>query len=169
MKLSFTRGLRYFCSIVFRHWRPLHCFSEASHVECSSAAICAQEWRSSMRLLTLLATVLLAVLLITWPAAHAQFASPTVDGITANAQKLSPEEQKIVKYVDAHSAEAVALLEKVVNIESATQNLAGVKQVGEVFKNEFAGLGLTARWIDMPAEMNRAGHLIAETSGTRGK
>jgi len=88
---------------------------------------------------------------------------------SANAQALSPEEQKIVAYVDAHAAEAVTLLEKVVNIESATQNLAGVKRVGEVFKSEFEALGLNARWIDMPPEMNRAGHLVAETNGTRGK
>ena len=54
---------------------------------------------------------------------------------SANAQALSPEEQKIVAYVDAHAPEAVTLLEKVVNIESATQNLAGVKRVGEVFKS----------------------------------
>src|SRR5436189_2163730 len=92
--------------------------------------------------------------------------------LVANGQapsRLSPEEQKIVNYIDAHSAEAVSLLEKVVNIESATQNVVGVKQVGEVFKGEFAALGLTARWIDMPAEMNRAGHLIAETPAGRGK
>jgi glutamate carboxypeptidase len=88
---------------------------------------------------------------------------------SANAQALSPEEQKIVAYVDAHAAEAISLLEKVVNIESATQNLAGVKRVGEVFKSEFETLGLTARWIDMPPEMNRAGHLLAETRGTSGR
>ena len=87
----------------------------------------------------------------------------------ANAQTLSPEERKIVSYVDAHADEAVALLEKVVNIESATQNLPGVKSVGQVFKGEFEALGLTARWIDMPPEMNRAGHLIAETKGTAGR
>src|SRR5712664_1253368 len=69
--------------------------------------------------------------------------------LIANAQALSPEEQKIVRYIDAHSAETVSLLEKVINIESATQNLAGVKSVGEVFKGEFAALGMTARWIDM--------------------
>jgi len=89
--------------------------------------------------------------------------------LIVNAQALSPEEQKIVRYIDAHSAEAVSLLEKVINIESATQNLAGVKRVGEVFKGEFAALGMTAKWIDMPPEMNRAGHLIAETPGTAGR
>ncbi len=88
---------------------------------------------------------------------------------SANAQALSPEEQKIVAYVDAHAAKAVSLLEKVVNIESATQNIAGVKRVGEVFKWEFEALGLTSRWIDMPPEMNRAGHLVAESRGASGR
>ncbi len=85
------------------------------------------------------------------------------------AQKISSEEQKIISYVDAHKDEAVALLEKIVNIESPTQNLKGVKDVGLVFKSEFEALGLTAKWIEMPPEMKRAGHLIAETKGTKGK
>lgn len=87
----------------------------------------------------------------------------------ASAQKLSAEEQKITNYVDANQDAEIALLERVVNIESPTENLAGVKQVGMVFKKELESLGFTARWIDMPAEMKRAGHLLAETKGTRGK
>jgi glutamate carboxypeptidase len=86
-----------------------------------------------------------------------------------SAQALSPEERQIVSYVDAHQDEAISLLERVVNIESATQNLTGVKRVGEVFKAEFEALGMRARWIDMPTEMNRAGHLVAETPGTGGR
>lgn len=89
--------------------------------------------------------------------------------LLAFAQKLSAEEQKLVSYIDAHSAEAVALLEKVVNIESPTQNTEGVKKVGLVFKSEFDALGLTTKWIEMPAEMKRAGHLWAESGGTKGK
>ncbi|HZS08037.1 MAG TPA: M20/M25/M40 family metallo-hydrolase [Blastocatellia bacterium] len=85
------------------------------------------------------------------------------------AQKLSADEQKIVNYIDAHQGEAVTLLEKAVNIESPTENLAGVRQVGMVFKKELESLGLTAGWIEMPAEMKRAGHLAAETRGTRGR
>lgn len=85
------------------------------------------------------------------------------------AQKISAEEQKLVDYIDAHTSEAIALLEKTVNIESPTENLAGVKQVGAVFKAEFESLGFTARWINMPAEMKRAGHLLAEKKGTKGK
>jgi glutamate carboxypeptidase len=85
------------------------------------------------------------------------------------AQKISPEEKKLVDYVDAHTSEAIALLEKTVNIESPTENLAGVRQVGAVFKAEFESLGFTAKWISMPAEMKRAGHLLAEQSGSKGK
>lgn len=85
------------------------------------------------------------------------------------AQKISTEEQKLIDYIDAHKNEAAALLEKTVNIESPTENLAGVKQVGAVFKAEFESLGFTARWINMPAAMKRAGHLLAEKNGTKGK
>jgi glutamate carboxypeptidase len=85
------------------------------------------------------------------------------------AQKISAEEQKLVDYVDAHANEAVTLLEKTVNIESPTENIAGVKQVGAIFKEGLESLGFTAKWINMPPEMKRAGHLLAEKSGSKGK
>ncbi len=85
------------------------------------------------------------------------------------AQKISAEEQKIVNYIDAHVEDAIALIEKTVDIESPTENLAGVRQIGEVFKNELEPLGFTAKWVEMPAEMKRAGHLLAEKKGTKGK
>lgn len=75
----------------------------------------------------------------------------------------------VVDYIDAHVEDAVALLEKVVNIESPTENLAGVRQVGMVFKQQFESLGFAAEWIEMPAEMKRAGHLLAEKTGNKGK
>ena len=87
----------------------------------------------------------------------------------ASAQKISPEEQKLVDYIDAHASQATALLEKTVNIESPTENLTGVRQVGAIFKAEFESLGFTTRWINMPVEMKRAGHLLAEKKGTKGK
>ncbi|MDQ4122216.1 MAG: M20/M25/M40 family metallo-hydrolase [Acidobacteriota bacterium] len=85
------------------------------------------------------------------------------------AQKISAEERKIIDYIDAHTNDAVSLLEKTVNIESATENLAGVKRYGMVFKTEFDALGFTTKWIEMPLEMRRAGHLWAEKAGTKGK
>lgn len=45
----------------------------------------------------------------------------------ARAQQISAEERKIIDYIDAHQADAVALLEKTVNVESPTENLAGVR------------------------------------------
>ena len=89
--------------------------------------------------------------------------------VVVSAQRISPAEQKIVDYIDAHNNEAIALLEKAVNIESPTENLAGVRQVGALFKTQFESLGFTARWINMPAEMKRAGHLLAEKQGTKGQ
>ncbi len=84
-------------------------------------------------------------------------------------QGLSADEQRIVAAVDARADEATALLERVVNIDSATENLEGVRRVGEVFRREFDGLGFATRWIDMPPEMKRAGHLVAEHAGTEGQ
>lgn len=89
--------------------------------------------------------------------------------ICAGAQTLSAEEQKIASYIDAHQAEQIALIEKVVNLQSPTENIAGVKQVGMVFKTQLEALGFTAKWIDMPVDMKRAGHLLAERKGTKGK
>lgn len=92
-----------------------------------------------------------------------------VSSTIINAQKISPQGQKISDYVDAHSAEAISLLEKAVNIESPTENVLGVKRVGALFQAQFKALGFNARWIDMPLEMKRGGHLLAEKQGTRGK
>ena len=84
-------------------------------------------------------------------------------------QSLTADEKKIVDAVDAQFPEAVALLENTVNIESPTENLAGVKQVGSVFIGEFRSIGMSTRWIEMPAGMKSAGHLLAETGGSKGK
>jgi glutamate carboxypeptidase len=48
-------------------------------------------------------------------------------------------------------------------------NHAGVREVGKVFGAELDALGFNTRWIEMPPEMRRAGHLLAEHPGTRGK
>ena len=86
-----------------------------------------------------------------------------------SAQKLSRTEKKIVSTIERNNAEAIDFLEKVVNINSGTLNAEGVKKVGMVFKDAFDNIGFETKWIEMPAEMNRAGHLFAETTGTKGK
>lgn len=89
---------------------------------------------------------------------------------TANiqAQELSRVEQQIVQYVDAHSEDAIALLEQLVNINSGTMNHGGVREVGRVLRAEFDALGFATEWISLPAT-NRAGHLFAEREGGTGK
>jgi glutamate carboxypeptidase len=77
---------------------------------------------------------------------------------------LTSDERALVSFVNAHNGDALALLERVVNINSGTQNLDGVRQVGDIFRREFDALGFTTRWIDQ-AEVKRAGHLIAEHPG----
>ena len=87
---------------------------------------------------------------------------------TLRAQALSADEQKLSTYLDAHQQELVAFLEKAVRIDSPTENLDGVRRAGALFRAEFDALGFSTRWIDMPPEMKRAGHLFAERTGTRG-
>ena len=87
----------------------------------------------------------------------------------AFAQQLSAEEQKIISYIDNHSTDAETLLEKLVNIESPTENLKGVRDVGKVFDTNFQSIGFKTKWLEMPAEMKRAGHFFAERTGTKGK
>ena len=84
------------------------------------------------------------------------------------AADLSPTEQKIAQAVDANIPETNALLERLVNINSGTLNPAGVRKVADVLRPEFEALGFRVRWISMD-EVHRAGHLVAERQGNRGK
>ena len=86
-------------------------------------------------------------------------------GVVA-ATELSPEEQRMADWIDAHAEEAIALLEETVNIGSGTMNHEGVREVGRVMRRELDALGLETEWIDMPDEVNRAGHLFARKDGT---
>ena len=84
-------------------------------------------------------------------------------------KKLSRTERKIVASVTENTPEAIRFLEEVVNINSGTLNLEGVREVGSVFGKAFEAIGFESRWIEMPEEMNRAGHLFAEINGKKGK
>jgi glutamate carboxypeptidase len=85
------------------------------------------------------------------------------------AQKLSKEERKIIAIVDRNMKECVALLEEVVNINSGTENIAGVKKNADVMQRHFENTGFATEWIPLPAGMKRAGHLFAERKGTKGR
>lgn len=87
----------------------------------------------------------------------------------AHAQSApSAEERRIAAQVTAHADDAVAFLRRVVDVNSGTGNLRGVREVGRLFAAELDSLGFTTRWIAMPDSMRRAGHLFAERAPARG-
>ena len=77
---------------------------------------------------------------------------------------LSATERRIAAAVDQRNAQALALLERVVNINSGTMNFEGVRQVGDAFRAELDALGFSTKWVD-GAGFRRAGHLVAERNG----
>jgi glutamate carboxypeptidase len=88
-----------------------------------------------------------------------------VSGFAQQGSSMSPAERAIVQHVQAHTADALALLERAVNINSGTMNLAGVREVGRLFGAELDALGFKSRWVD-GAAFKRAGHLVSEHPGT---
>lgn len=95
------------------------------------------------------------------PLAFALGGAPALAGQVPVTGGLSSVERTITRHAEDHNAEGLALLERVVNINSGTQNVAGVRAVGEIFQKEFEALGFATRWED-GAAFHRAGHLIAE-------
>jgi glutamate carboxypeptidase len=91
-------------------------------------------------------------------------ALPLVLAAVTQAPALSPEERALSAYIDAHNDDAIRLLERVVNINSGTLNIEGVKDVGAIFRSELDRLGFKTTWVDQSA-VQRAGHLIAEHPG----
>ncbi len=89
--------------------------------------------------------------------------------LPALAQPLDANEWRLIEWIDAHSEDAVALLEETVNISSGTMNHAGVRAVGRVMQRELDGIGLATEWIEMPATVNRAGHLFARKEAGEGR
>ena len=88
-------------------------------------------------------------------------------GSTAHAAP-SAREKQIVAAVDRRADAALELLAETVNVPSATENLAGVRAVGDIYAREFRALGFDTRWVEVPAEMKRAGHFVATHRGQRG-
>jgi len=86
---------------------------------------------------------------------------------TAADARLSATEQRIVRSVAAEQDWGVALLERLVNQNSGTRNVAGVTKVAEMVRPELEALGFTVRWVPMEAA-GRAGHIIATHEGRAG-
>ena len=51
----------------------------------------------------------------------------------------------------------------------APLNHEGVRAVGAILRDELDGLGFETEWLDMPAEVDRAGHLFARRDGVHGR
>jgi len=85
-------------------------------------------------------------------------------GIAAAPKDLPRSERRILDRIDLRRQDAERLLGRVVEINSGTMNLEGVRAVGAIFREELDRLGFRTRWID-GAGFGRAGHLIAEHPG----
>jgi len=82
---------------------------------------------------------------------------------------LTPAEQKMLATVDAEQGRTVNFLQRIVDQNSGTMNVAGVQAVRAMVEPEFQQLGFKTEWIDMKAA-GRAGHLVARHAGAkRGK
>ena len=85
---------------------------------------------------------------------------------TPAAAALSPAEQVMLRTVDAEQQRTTDMLQRWVDQNSGTMNLAGVEAVRRMFEPEFQALGFRTEWIDMKAA-GRAGHLVARHTGSR--
>ena len=84
--------------------------------------------------------------------------------VTPSMAQTPEAERTIMSTVVAEQDRSIALLERMVNVNSGTLNLAGVTRVSEMVRAELEPLGFDVRWVDMTAT-GRAGHLIAAHDG----
>jgi glutamate carboxypeptidase len=111
----------------------------------------AKSWLSVLRWLALSALVLPAI--------------PQAVG----AQDLDPDEERMARYAEENAERTIDLLERTVNVNSGTLNREGVREVADMMAPEFEKLGFDVRWVELPPETERAGHLVAERHGDRGE
>lgn len=103
-----------------------------------------------------------AIVLAPISSSHAQRAA---NALPASGDTLNAAERALVTAVDARAPEGLALLQRIVDINSGTMNFAGVRAVGDALRKEFDALDFATRWVD-GAPFQRAGHLVAEHPGT---
>lgn len=84
----------------------------------------------------------------------------------AQARQLSDVERRITAHAEGDVAFTRSLLERTVNINSGTLNMAGVRRVADVYEAALRALGFETHWLPL-SEVGRSGHLIAERNGTR--
>lgn len=84
--------------------------------------------------------------------------------VAAPVAAQTPAESKMAATITAETDRHVALLERLVNQNSGSLNIAGVTKVGQMVRAELEPLGFAVEWIDMK-ETGRAGHLVATHTG----
>ena len=83
--------------------------------------------------------------------------------------RLTAPETKMLQTIERERERSIDLLEKLVNQNSGSLNLAGVEAVGRMMRAELEPLGFQVRWVPM-TEAKRAGHIVAVHKGNgRGK
>ena len=95
---------------------------------------------------------------VVFPILASAFALPS---LAQSPQTLTVPEQAMVAFVDRNEQASNALLEKLVDINSGTHNLEGVRAVGKIMMDQLSSLGFKVRWVPMD-EVHRAGDLVAE-------
>lgn len=75
----------------------------------------------------------------------------------------------ISEYIATHQNEQLLLLERLVNINSASENIPGVIQIKNILQPQFAQLGFKTQWISEPPALKRAGTFIATHTGSSKK
>jgi glutamate carboxypeptidase len=86
-----------------------------------------------------------------------------------SAQPLTKEEKAILARIDAQMPETLKLLEEMVNINSGTLNVSGVRKVGDLLDKAFQQAGFQTTWVSLPDSLRRAGHLVATRKGSKGR
>ena len=76
------------------------------------------------------------------------------------AQQLTAQEKAVAAYVDAHQQEANEFLAKLVDTNSGTHNLEGVRAVAKMMQQQFDELGFHTQFHAMD-KIGRAGDLVA--------
>ncbi|HHF7373057.1 M20/M25/M40 family metallo-hydrolase [Legionella bozemanae] len=87
----------------------------------------------------------------------------------ANANNLTSVEKQITQYITTQSQEQLSLLEQLVNTNSGTTNLKGIYEVGNRVRQQLDQLGFKTFWVNEPPAMHRAGTLVAQRTGNKGK
>ncbi|WP_454781914.1 M20/M25/M40 family metallo-hydrolase [Legionella sp. WA2022007384] len=87
----------------------------------------------------------------------------------SNANNLTPVENQITQYITTQSQAQLLLLEQLVNINSGTTNHKGIHKVGNIIRPQLEKLGFKTSWVAEPPALQRAGTLVAQHTGNKGK